>query len=298
MRSSNPVFSRQGFRRGDGPSANAVRQPQPAATGAATGGDPLSTAPSRDPYATNPYADLASWDAKPAARSDGAAMTIDDVVVRTALTLGTLVLAAAVSWAVLPVDSTGIARSYGIGFGAALVAFVLAMVQAFKRRPSPALILGYAALEGVFLGVVSSATSAWISSGVVVQAVLGTMAVFAGVLIAYKRRWIRVNRRFHGFVTGAATGFLLLLVADALFSAFGADDGLGFSSGGLGVLFGVIGIALGAAFLALDFKQVEDGIAFGAPREESWFAAFGLVTTLVWIYLEALRVLSILQGDE
>lgn len=85
------------------------------------------------------------------------------------------------------------------------------------------------------------------------------MAVSAGVLIAYKRRWIRVTQRFFGFVTAAATGFLLL-VEDALFSAFGADDGLGFSSGGL--------------------------------------AAFGLVTTLVWIYLEVLRVLSILQSDD
>jgi uncharacterized YccA/Bax inhibitor family protein len=159
------------------------------------------------------------------------------------------------------------------------------------------LILGYAAFEGVFLGVVSSAASAWISPGVVIQAVLGTMAVSAGVLIAYKRRWIRVTRRFHGFVIAAATGFLILLAADALFSLFGADGGLGFSSGGLGIAFGLIGIALGAAFLALDFKQVEDALTYGAPRQDSWLAAFGLVTTLVWIYLEALRVLSILQSD-
>ncbi len=131
----------------------------------------------------------------------------------------------------------------------------------------------------------------------VVQAVLGTFAVSAGVLIAYRMRWIRVTRRFYGFVLGAATGVVLLLAADLLFSAFGAGHGLGFDSGPLGVVFGLAGIVLGACFLALDFKQVEDGIAYGAPREESWLAAFGLTLTLVWIYLEALRVLSILNSD-
>ncbi|MFJ7497307.1 Bax inhibitor-1/YccA family protein [Streptomyces sp. NPDC097727] len=295
MRSSNPVFSRRGFRRDGGADGAADRQLRPAAVGAAPGIDPYPDAH------TNPYAGPAVQDAGDSAgtaRAGTATMTIDDVVVRTAATLGTVVLTAALSWILLPVDSTGVGHSFGIGFVAALVAFGLSMAQAFRHTPSPALILGYAAFEGVFLGVISSATSTWISPGVVVQAVLGTMAVSAGVLIAYKRRWIRVTQRFTGFVVGAATGFVLLLVADALFSAFGADNGLGFSSGGLGILFGIIGIVLGAAFLALDFKQVEDGIAYGAPREESWFAAFGLVTTLVWIYLEALQLLSILQSDD
>ncbi|MBB4981054.1 Bax inhibitor-1/YccA family protein [Streptomyces nymphaeiformis] len=286
MRSSNPVFSRRGFRRDDGADRFTARQPQPTLAGEAL---------------TNPYADPHPGPAEGNSEADGRAadpaMTIDDVVVRTAATLGTVVLTATLSWLLLPVDSTGIGRSYGIGVAAALVAFALSMVQAFRRAPSPALILGYAAFEGVFLGVVSSAASAWISPGVVIQAVLGTMAVSAGVLIAYKRRWIRVTRRFHGFVIAAATGFLILLAADALFSLFGADGGLGFSSGGLGIAFGLIGIALGAAFLALDFKQVEDALTYGAPRQDSWLAAFGLVTTLVWIYLEALRVLSILQSD-
>ena len=129
------------------------------------------------------------------------------------------------------------------------------------------------------------------------QAVLGTMAVFVGVLIAYKTRLIRVNRRFYRYVMGAAIGFLLLTAVNLLFAAFGGCDGLGFRSGGLGILFGVIGVILGACFLALDFKMVEDGVAYGAPREESWLAAFGLTLTLVWIYLELLRLISILRGD-
>ncbi|MFI6876241.1 Bax inhibitor-1/YccA family protein [Streptomyces sp. NPDC050400] len=293
MRSSNPIFTRRGFGGSGRPAGPEAERLQPVgAAGAAAGAADPSGVPLTNPYAGSADAPLVSD-----ARRGGATMTIDDVVVRTAATLGTVVLTAALSWVLLPVDAVGVGRAFGIGTGAALVAFVLSMVQTFRRTPAPALILGYAAFEGVLLGVISSATSTYIAPGVVVQAVLGTMAVFAGVLIAYKRRWIRVTRRFQGFVLGAATGFLLLMVVDLLFSAFGAGDGLGFDSGATGVLFGVVGIVLGACFLALDFKQVEDGIAYGAPREDSWFAAFGLTVTLVWIYLETLRLLSILRGD-
>ncbi|MEU6602090.1 Bax inhibitor-1/YccA family protein [Streptomyces flaveolus] len=287
MKSSNPIFSRWGAARDAAPADAYMRQPV---------GAPAGARPSDD-YLTNPYAPAADAGPDTGVRTTGTAVTMDDVVVRTATTLGTVVLTAVLSWLLLPVDEANIGRSYGIAVGAALIAFVLSMVQAFKRAPSPALILGYAAFEGVFLGVISSTTSTYIAPGVVVQAVLGTFAVSAGVLIAYRMRWIRVDQRFAGFLAAAATGFFLLLVADLLFSAFGAGDGLGFHSGGLGIVFGVIGILLGAGFLALDFRQVEDAVAYGAPREEAWLAAFGLTTTLVWIYLEVLQVLSIFNSD-
>ncbi|MCG7523712.1 Bax inhibitor-1/YccA family protein [Streptomyces sp. OfavH-34-F] len=290
MRSSNPVFSRRGFSRDNGYAGfNAA----PQAGAPAAGANPYAQGTAPNPYATNPYATTGA----PAPVRTGA-MSIDDVVTRTAMTLGTVVLGAALAWALLPVDEDNLGKSYGIAIGAAIIAFVLSLVQSFKRKPVPALILAYAAFEGVFLGVISSAVSTYIGPGVVMQAVMGTMCVFAGVLLAYKMRWIRVTRRFYGFVMAAAMGFMLLMVVNLLFAAFGGGDGLGFRSGGLGILFGVIGIILGACFLALDFKQVEDGIAYGAPREESWLAAFGLTMTLVWIYLEMLRLLSILSGDD
>ncbi|MFE6132373.1 Bax inhibitor-1/YccA family protein [Streptomyces sp. NPDC056437] len=296
MRSSNPVFSRRGFSRDSGYAGFNAQQPQ--AGGPAVGNNPYAQG-TGNPYATNPYAPADTrTGAGPQAPARADVMTIDDVVSRTAMTLGTVVITAVLSWVLLPVDEANIGKSYGIAIGAALVALVLSLVQAFKRKPVPAVILAYAAFEGVFLGVISNVVSTYISPGVVVQAVLGTMCVFAGVLFAYKMRWIRVTRRFYGFVMAAAMGFLLLMVANLLFSVFGGGDGLGFRSGGLGILFGVIGIILGACFLALDFKQVEDGVTYGAPREESWLAAFGLTLTLVWIYLEMLRLLSILQGND
>ncbi|MFJ3205004.1 Bax inhibitor-1/YccA family protein [Streptomyces sp. NPDC086989] len=282
MRSSNPVFSRRGFSRDSGGYANFDAQHQQAGT---------------NPYATNPYAtDVATGMPQAPARAD--VMTMDDVVSRTAMTLGTVILTATIAWIALPVDPANINKSYGIAIGAALVAMVLGLVQTFKRKASPALIMGYAAFEGFFLGVISSATSTYLGAGVVIQAVLGTMCVFASVLFAYKMRWIRVTRRFYGFVMAAAMGFMLLMVANLLFSLFAGGDGLGFRSGGLGILFGIVGVILGACFLALDFKQVEDGIAYGAPRDEAWLAAFGLTMTLVWIYLELLRLFQILSGDD
>ncbi|WP_328926046.1 Bax inhibitor-1/YccA family protein [Streptomyces sp. NBC_00190] len=284
MRSSNPVFSRRGFSRDNGGYAGFDAQYQQAGT-------------ATNPYATNPYATDPAM-GMPQAPTRANVMTMDDVVSRTAMTLGTVILTATLAWVLLPVDPANLNKSYAIGVGAAIVAFVLAMVQSFKRKPVPALILGYAAFEGVFLGVISAATSTYLGAGVVIQAVMGTMCVFAAVLFAYKMGWIRVNRRFYGFVMAAALGFILLMVANTLFAVFGGGDGLGFRSGGLGLLFGAIGVILGACFLALDFKQVEDGVAYGAPREESWLAAFGLTMTLVWIYMEMLRIFQILSGDD
>ncbi|MGX1681645.1 Bax inhibitor-1/YccA family protein [Streptomyces althioticus] len=294
MRSSNPVFSRRGFGRDNG-YAGFNTAPQAGGPAVATQANPYAQ-PTGNPYAQNPYAQQ-QYGAPPQAPATAGRMTIDDVVMRTGTTLGVLIVTAALAWALLPVDDANIGRSYGIGIGSALIAMVLGFVQAFKRKASPALILTYAAFEGVFLGVISSVVDNRIADGAAMQAVLGTMAVFAGVLVAYKAGWIRVNRRFYGFVMAAALGFILLMAVNLLFAVIGGGDGLGFRSGALGVLFGVVGIILGACFLALDFKQVEDGIAYGAPREEAWLAAFGLTLTLVWIYLEFLRLISILNSD-
>lgn len=301
MRSRNPVFSRRGFSRDNG-YAGFNTAPQAGGPAVATQANPYAQ-PTGNPYAQNPYAQnpYAQQDQQygaPQAPATTGRMTIDDVIIRTASTLGLLIVTAALSWALLPVDDANISRSYGIAIGAALIGMVLALVQSFKRKPTPALILTYAAFEGVFLGVISSIVDNRIADGAAMQAVLGTMAVFAGVLVAYKAGWIRVNRRFYGFVMAAALGFILLMAVNLLFAVIGGGDGLGFRSGPLGIIFGIVGIILGACFLALDFKQVEDGIAYGAPREEAWFAAFGLTLTLVWIYMEFLRLIAIFNSSD
>jgi uncharacterized YccA/Bax inhibitor family protein len=128
-----------------------------------------------------------------------------------------------------------------------------------------------------------------------VQAVLGTMAIFGGMLLAYRTRLIRVTARYQRIGMAIAFAFLVALVVNLLFAAFGSGNGLGLQTGGLGIVFCLLGIGLGAFFLSLDFKQIEDGIRYGAPQRESWLAAFGLTLSLVWIYLELLRLIAILR---
>ncbi|MEU2736499.1 Bax inhibitor-1/YccA family protein [Streptomyces sp. NPDC007095] len=297
MRSSNPVFSRRGFSRDNGYAGfNAAPQAGGPAVGTqanpyAQGGNPYA----QNPYAQNPYAqqDL-QHGAPPQAPVSTGRMTMDDVVMRSAMTLGTVTVGAILAWALLPVSST----SYGLAIGAALVAFVLAMVQSFKRTASPALILGYAAFEGVFLGVVSEMyNSRW--SGAPFQAVLGTMAVSGATLLVYKAGWVRVTARYARIGMTIAIAFVVVMAVNLLLVVFGvAGDGGLRSMGPLGAIVGILAILIGAFFLTLDFKQIEDGIAYGAPKEEAWLAAFGLTMTLVWIYIEMLRLVAIFSGDD
>ncbi|MEV7993435.1 Bax inhibitor-1/YccA family protein [Streptomyces sp. NPDC086077] len=294
MRSSNPVFSRRGFSRDNG-YAGFNTAPQAGGAAVGTQGNPYAQPGAGNPYAQNPYAqqDL-QYGAPPQAPAGTGRMTMDDVVMRSAMTLGTVVVGAVLAWALLPVSSS----SYGLAIGAALIAFVLAMVQSFKRKASPALILSYAAFEGVFLGVFSEMFNArW--SGAPFQAVLGTMAVAGATLLIYKAGWIRVTARYARIGMAIAIAFILVTAVNLLLVVFGVAENGGLRSmGPLGAIVGIIAIVLGAFFLTLDFKQIQDGIAYGAPREESWLAAFGLTMTLVWIYVEMLRLVAIFSGDD
>jgi uncharacterized YccA/Bax inhibitor family protein len=265
MRSSNPVFSRGPYGQ-EPPGRNAYVDQQMTAERL----EEMYRAPSAGPAATG-------------------RMTMDDVVASTALSLLALVAAGAVAWFALPT------AGYGIAGAAALAAFVVGLVVSFRRSVSPALVLLYAALEGFFLGAVTHVlNTVW--PGIAIQAVLGTAAVFAGMLVAYRAGWIRVTSRYARAGLAIAVGFLLLMLVNLVASAFGAS--LGLDSGPLGIVVGLVGVALGAFFLSLDFAAVEEGIRRGAPRSEAWRSAFGLTLSLVWIYLEMLRLIAILRGDD
>ncbi|MBB1260780.1 Bax inhibitor-1/YccA family protein [Streptomyces alkaliterrae] len=288
MRSSNPVFSRRGF--GQGGQAGFNTGPQAQAGNPYAQGAPAANPYANSPYANNPYAQPqqgAPGYAPPTAPQTDR-MTMDDVVSRTGLTLGVVVASAAVAWMFnLPLV---------IAIVAALVAMGLAFWQSFKQEPSPGIILSYAVFEGVFLGAMSNFVNKF-APGAAMQAVLGTMAVFLAVLFLYKTRIIRVNRRFTQFAIAAGIGYALLSLVNLGFALFGAGDGMGFRTGTVGILMGIAGVCIGALFLALDFKSVEDGIAYGAPKKQAWFAAFGLTVTLAWIYFEFLRLAWILNSD-
>jgi uncharacterized YccA/Bax inhibitor family protein len=209
-------------------------------------------------------------------------MTLDDVIVRTAACLGVLVVVGAVTWAF----DLGALTVVG-----ALAGFVLALVIAFRQSTNPGLILTYAAAEGLFLGGISRVfNDRW--PGIVIQAVIGTAAVFGGMLVVYKTGAIRVTPKFTRWLLGALIGVVGLMLVNLVVALFNGD-GLGLrSGGGLAIAFSLLCIGIAALTFLLDFDLVDQAIRQGAPERFAWYAAFGLVVGLVWLYLEILRLLS------
>lgn len=210
-------------------------------------------------------------------------MTVDSVVLRTGILLAIIATTGGVAWA--------LDLGQGPAMVAAIAGFALAMVVIFKRVTSPPLILAYAAVEGIFLGAISHAfNNAY--PGIVVQAVLGTGTAFGGMLYAYKSGRIRVTPRMTKMVVGAAIGLLGLMIVN-LIAGFFTDGGLGLRDGGpLAIVFSLVAIGVACLMLALDFDFIEKAIAGGAPEREAWLGAFGLTVTLVWLYIEILRLIS------
>jgi uncharacterized YccA/Bax inhibitor family protein len=175
--------------------------------------------------------------------------------------------------------------------------FALAMVNTFSKTVRPVLMIAYAVLEGLALGTLSHFYNVRYP-GIVSQAVLGTLAAFAGVLFAYRSGRVRVTPRFTRIVIGAAIGYLVLGVISMIAAISHVGNGMGlYGVHGLGLLLAVAGVGLASIFLILDFDQIQKGVAAGLPEQESWRAAFGLMVTLVWLYMEVLRLLSILRNN-
>jgi len=216
-----------------------------------------------------------------------ARMTLDDVVNKMAILLVVIVATAAGAWFL----NVG----YGVAIVAALVGFGLAMANTFRKVVSPALVIAYAAVEGVFLGAISH----WLNtmySGIVVQAVLGTMAAFAVMLALYKSGKIRVTPTFQKVLLGLGLGYMVFLGINLIFSLFGAGVNL-WGNGLLPVAISIFAVGLASFFLVLDFDLIEKALKSGVPERESWRAAFGLTVTLIWLYVEMLRLLAILRSD-
>ena len=206
-------------------------------------------------------------------------MTMDDVVMRTATLFAVLVAVGAFAWGA---NSPGLAL---VGF---LGGFVLAMVNTFSKKVRVPLIVAYAAAQGLALGTISRIYNE-AYSGIVGQAVIGTLCAFGGILVAYRSGKIRVTPKFTRIMLGALMGYLVF----SLITIFTGRPG-----GATGLLVAVAAVALATFFLVLDFDQIEKSIAAGAPQEESWRMAFGLMVTIVWLYLEVLRLLSILRNSD
>ena len=215
-------------------------------------------------------------------------MTIEDVVVRTAVLLGTAIATGFLTW-YLDLE--------GLAIPAVLVGLVLGLVISFKQITNPAVIIAYAAVEGVFLGGISKIFDAQYP-GIAVQAVIGTSAVALAMLAVYRSGRLRVTPKFTRMVIGATMGYMGLLLVN-LVASFFTDGGLGLFDGGLlSIGISLFAVGLASLNLVLDFDFIEKGAAAGVPERYGWFAAFGLMVTLVWLYIEILRLLSYLRGGD
>ncbi|MDQ0078817.1 Bax inhibitor-1/YccA family protein [Arthrobacter oryzae] len=219
-------------------------------------------------------------------------MTFDDVIIKTAACLGVLMAGAAVTLFVsMPLASL-------LMIVGALGGFVLALVNTFKKQPSPALILAYAGLEGLFLGGLTRVLDT-MYPGVGLQAVIGTLSVFAVTLLLFKSGKVRATPKAMKFFLIAMVGYALFSVVNLVMMMTGlTTEPFGLRSGIIGVVIGILAIGLAAFSLVMDFTSIDEGVRNGAPERFSWTAAFGLTVTLVWLYVEIIRLLAILRGDE
>ena len=240
----------------------------------------------------------AQYQAPSATNADMRRMTYDDVIIRTAGMFAVILATGALSWSLVTSSDEA---TFSLGamavFAGAIGAFVLGLVNSFKREPSPALILAYAAFEGLLLGGFSGIMEARYE-GIVVQAVLATLATFGAMLAAYSYGGFRVQGRFRRVVVVATFGYMIFSLINFVLMVTGATTGawglrsLTIMGIPLGVPLGILAVILASFFLAIDFESIENGVRNGLPQRYAWAGAFGLVVTLVWLYVEFLRLLS------
>ena len=218
-------------------------------------------------------------------------MSYDDVIMKTVIMFVFLLVGGAVG-AFIP----------ALMLPALFVGFGLALVNIFKKTPSPALILAYAIVEGVFLGAISFTLES-VFEGIVIQAIMGTLIVFGVTLALFANDKVRATKRATKvfMIAGIAYGVFSLINLGLQLTGVNQDPwGLHSASIGgipLGLIIGPLAILMAAYSLVLDFTSVKNGVDAGAPRSLGWKAAFGLVLTIVWLYIEFLRLIAIIRGN-
>ncbi|WP_260235882.1 Bax inhibitor-1/YccA family protein [Curtobacterium sp. ZW137] len=220
-------------------------------------------------------------------------MSYEDTIIKTLVAFGVLVVGAVAGWNLPPV----------VWIAGALIGFVLALVNTFKKKPSAGLVLAYAFFEGLFVGGISGYYNSAFE-GIVTQAVFGTLGVFFVTLLLFTSGKVRATPKATKFFLVAIVGYmafslvnLVLMWTGVTSTAFGL---LGTTIFGipLGVVIGIFVVIMAAYSLILDFDQIKTGVQRGAPRIYGWTAAFGLIVTLVWLYLEILRILAIIASSQ
>ncbi len=221
-------------------------------------------------------------------------MTVQGTINKTLLIFGLLLISAYYVWhkffgAATPEEAVASAQTWMIG--GAIGGFVLAIVNSFVPKWSGILTPIYAILEGLFLGGISSFFE-MMYPGIVFQAVGLTFATFFGMLFLYRTGIIKVTAKLRSIIIGATLGIALFYFIYFILGLFGVNLGLVESNGPAGIIFSLVVVGIAAFNLLLDFDFIEKAAAYGAPKYMEWYGAFGLMVTLVWLYIEILRLLA------
>lgn len=220
-----------------------------------------------------------------------APMTIDDVVVKTVTLLGITGLSAAAAWNFVPNALLGPAW-----IGAAVVGLVLGLIISFSRMANPALVVAYAVVEGAFVGLISEFFNARYP-GIVLEAVTATFGVFFLMAILYRMKVIRATPKFVRGMIAVMAGLFAVMLINFVLAMFNVNTGLRDGSP-LAIGFSIVCIIVASLSFILSFNEVEEGVRMGLPQKYSWTAAFGILVSLIWLYIEMLRLLSYFQGDD
>ncbi|MFT4124475.1 MAG: Bax inhibitor-1/YccA family protein [Microbacteriaceae bacterium] len=231
--------------------------------------------------------------ARPSATpSDTGRMSYEDTIVKTVVSFLVLIAGAGLGWFVP-----------ALALPAAIAGFVLALVNVFKKRPTPALVLAYAALEGIFVGAISMIFAS-LYDGIVTQAVLGTLGVVGVTLALFASGKLRASKRATRVFLVALVGYSVFSLVNFGLMAFGVTDSMYGLRGDvtiagipLGLVLAPLIVIMAAYSLVLDFESVKLGVERGAPRVYGWQAAFGIMVTVVWLYLEILRILGLARSS-
>lgn len=215
----------------------------------------------------------------------GARMTLEGTINRTISLFGLLAISAAFTW---------VFNLAFLALPAALIGFGLAMWATFSKTVRPAVMMAYAVVEGVFIGGISLIFET-IYPGIVMQAVTATLATAGVIFVAYKQKWVRVSNKTRKMFMFALMGYMAFGLINFGVAMFTGNSAYNTS---FGWMIALVGVGLASFTLVIDLNDVESAIRNGAPVENEWRAAFGLMVTMVWMYIEILRLLAILRGDD
>ena len=227
-------------------------------------------------------------------RAAGGAMTLNGTVGKTAILLVLAVMTAAFAWSKVAITPDGMTGGLYV-WGGLIGGFILAMVTIFKKEWAPVTAPMYALVEGLFLGGISAVFEARYP-GIAFQAVLLTFGTLFALLMSYRSGLIKATENFKMGVVAATGGIALVYLATIVLGFFGVEIPMIHGNGIVGIGFSLFVVAIAALNLVLDFDFIETGVERGAPKYMEWYGAFGLMITLVWLYIEFLRMLSKVQS--